>query len=414
MKYFWKKYVFFFSFSFIGRTFQFLVKRFPTEMSKLNPTCPQETLEEKYFFEKIFTCSYRFMKWAKKLGFVAKTFGRVVQTAFDLSMGSFWEVFLKNKSDTFYHSRTLSKPFSAFSQKFFSRVVRKHYLKFQSLPDIERKVFFLLSINCSSAARTAFYVFTGTVWMNFFLEKNVFLFFCIIRTLSEKKLAFYQLFYDGVSKSVFYMSMEKFRRKIFLIILFRFPILFRAMTGKKFGFPSSFFRQGWKNYILCLNRYNLRKAFRKKNFSLSLLGNEQKISRCKDSILRVPMNILKNFFGKNVFLMNFAYCANFVSFLSKDFQQDCQNWIVRFHNKTWKENNLFKKLCVCYSFSEMSQKLMALWPNFFRQRCENCFWCVLKIIERYFFLKKVRYFLAFSHTEQTLFGIQSKNFVQGC
>ena len=41
-----------------------------------------------------------------------------------------FEIFFEKKSDTFYHSRTLSKPFSAGSRRFLGRVVRKHYLIF--------------------------------------------------------------------------------------------------------------------------------------------------------------------------------------------------------------------------------------------------------------------------------------------
>ena len=43
---FWKKCIFF-SFSFIERKFLVFVKRFPTGLSKLTPTCPQKSLEEK-------------------------------------------------------------------------------------------------------------------------------------------------------------------------------------------------------------------------------------------------------------------------------------------------------------------------------------------------------------------------------
>ena len=128
------------------------------------------------------------------------------------------------------------------------------------------KFSFFCQKNCRSAAKTAFYVFTGTVWMKFSLEKKCSVSFIYYSDSERKKMAFYQLFYEGFSKSVFYISMGTIRRKIFSIILFRLSILFRTITGKKFGVPSSFFRQGWKNCILCLNRYNLRQAFRQKTF----------------------------------------------------------------------------------------------------------------------------------------------------
>ena len=104
----------------------------------------------------------------------------------------------------------------------------------------------------------------------------------------------------------------------------------------------------------------------------------------------------------------------FFSFLSTDFQQDCQNWNIRFHKKTWKENNLLKKLCVCYSFSEMSQKLLAHWRNFFGSVVKTALlMCPYYHYEK-FFSKKVRYFLAFSHTEQTLLAFSRRFLGQGC
>ena len=92
-----------------------------------------------------------------------------------------------------------------------------------------------------------------------------------------------------------------------------FSLLLRNLTGKSFGLPTRFFMQVWENCISPLYRNIWRRIWWKKNI-LSFLDNQQKLSACTNSILHV--------------LMNFAYCENFVSFLSKDFQQDCQNWIV--------------------------------------------------------------------------------------
>ena len=80
--------------------------------------------------------------------------------------------------------------------------------------------------NCRSAAKTAFYVFTGTIWMKFSLEKKCSVSFIYYSDSERKKLAFYQLFYDGFSKSVFYISMGTFRQKMFAVIIFRLSILF--------------------------------------------------------------------------------------------------------------------------------------------------------------------------------------------
>ena len=120
------------------------------------------------------------------------------------------------------------------------------------------------------------------------------------------------------------------------------------------------------------------------------MDNEQKLSACKNSILHVPRIISVKFFLKKcIFFKIFVFWANFFSFWSKVFQKDCQNWNVRFHKKTWKEKILLKKLCVCYSFSEVSQKLYGPLAKVFRQRCENCFWCVHNINMRFFLTKKI-------------------------
>ena len=215
----------------------------------------------------------------KNLAYRQAFLGRVVQTAFDLSVGSFWEFFLKKKSDTFYHSRTLSKPFSAVSRRFYSRVVRKKISKLLIISGHWPKNFLFLSKKLSQRCQNCILRVYRNSLNEIFPWKKVFSFFYILFGQWAKKLAFYQLFYEGFSKSVFYISMGAIRRKIFSIILFRLSNLFRTITGKKFGLPSSFFRQGWKNCILCLNRYNLRKAFRQKKLFSVTFGQRTKTFR---------------------------------------------------------------------------------------------------------------------------------------
>ena len=143
----------------------------------------------------------------------SRNFGRVVQTAFDLSVGSFWEVFLKKKSDTFYHSRTQSKRFPAFSRLFSSRFVRKNYLNFFNSGHWAKNFGPFVEKN-SKAAKTAFNTFTGTVSKKCFFEE-ILKFFLFLRTLSEKTSAFYQSLSDDVVKCVFYVSIGKLRRNFF-------------------------------------------------------------------------------------------------------------------------------------------------------------------------------------------------------
>ena len=156
--------VIFFHFRLLNELFSFLSKDFPHNCQNWILRVHRKPWKKNNFFWKNFRCSYRFRKWANNFCLLAKFFGRVEETAFDLSMGYFWEIFLKKKSDIFKHSRTLSKPFSAFIRRFLGRVVRKHYPNFQSYPDTERTISSLMTRKSSRAVKTAFHVFTGTIW----------------------------------------------------------------------------------------------------------------------------------------------------------------------------------------------------------------------------------------------------------
>ena len=72
-----------------------------------------------------------------------------------------------------------------------------------------------------------------------------------------------------------------------------------------------------------------------------------------------------------------------------------------------------KIVCVLFFFRK-DPKSFGLLAKLFRQGGENCFWCVHNINMRKFSRKKVRYFLALSHTEQTRFGFQLKISCRGC
>ena len=93
---------------------------------------------------------------------------------------------------------------------------------------------------------------------------------------------------------------------------------------------------------------------------------------------------------------NCCFLGEFSPILSKDFRQDCQNWNVRFHKKTWNENTLFKKLCVLL-FSEMSQKLLALWRKFFGSVVKTAFVVSLLSLREFFFEKDQILFSILAH-----------------
>ena len=124
---------------------------------------------------------------------------------------------------------------------------------------------------------------------------------------------------------------------------------------------------------------------------------------------------MKIFLGtKCDFFFIFVYWTNFSAFLSKDFPQKCQNWILRVRRKTLKKNIFFwKNFSSFYRFRKWAKKIRPSGKTFW-QGCANCFRPIDGFNLIISFENKIRYILAFSHTEQTLFGIQSKIFQQGC
>ena len=128
--FFLEKLYFFMIFVFWANFFSFLLKEFPHYCQNRIPHVHRKPWKKITFFEKIvdvltvFTMSERLSALWRKL------FGRVVKTAFEVSMGSYWKGIFEKKSDNFYHSRKLRKCFSAFSRRFSSGVDRKKLSKF--------------------------------------------------------------------------------------------------------------------------------------------------------------------------------------------------------------------------------------------------------------------------------------------
>ena len=98
---------------------------------------------------------------------------------------------------------------------------------------LSEKFSFFCGKNCSSAAKTAFYVFTGTVWMKFFFEKKSSVSFILIGQGAKKNWLFINFFTMGLAKVYSTCPWEHFDGKVFSINLNRFSIFFQTMTGKK-------------------------------------------------------------------------------------------------------------------------------------------------------------------------------------
>ena len=250
-----KKCDFFFIFVYWTNFSVFLSKDFPLNSQNWILRVQRKLWKEHiFFFEKTLAALIVFGSERKNFGLLAKLFGRVVQTAFDLSMGSFWEVFLTNNQIQFIILAHWGNPFRHSVKNFLAGLLENTIWSSNHCRTLSKMFSFFCRKKLQQCCQNCIICVCRNSLNELFSWKKVFSFFYIIRTLSEKILVFYKFFFEGVVKSVFYISMGTFRRKLFSILLFRLSILFGTITGKKFGVPSSFFWQGWKNCILCLNR----------------------------------------------------------------------------------------------------------------------------------------------------------------
>ena len=199
----------------MSELFQFFVKPHPTKLSKLNPTCPQETLEEKYnFWKKNLAVLIVFRKERKNFGLLAKVFGRVVQFFFDLSVGSLRVVFLKKIRYILSFSHTEQNLFGIQSEVFQQGrqnelsnflIISGHWA--ESFRPFVKKIAAGLPKLPSACLQKQFE-------RKNFLKKSLG-FFKFFSQIQQNNLASYQFFFDGVVKSVIYVSMGTLGRKIF-------------------------------------------------------------------------------------------------------------------------------------------------------------------------------------------------------
>ena len=107
-----KKMCFLISFPFSELFFPLFVKRPAARLSKQNSTCPGVNFEEICVsFEKNVGDLIVFRNEQKISAFCRNFSSKTVKTALDGSIGSIWAFCWIKKSDTFYHSRTLTISF---------------------------------------------------------------------------------------------------------------------------------------------------------------------------------------------------------------------------------------------------------------------------------------------------------------
>ena len=132
------------------------------------------------------------------------------------------------------------------------------------------------------------------------------------------------------------------------------------------------------------------------------------------------------------FLIILVYSANFFSFWSKYIEQDCQNWNLRVHRKSWKKIKFFEKIVVVLIFFKNDQKSFNFWRKLFGRVVNTAFdvgivwfWEVLfahwanpfrHSVEDFplGMSEKRSNFWSFPDIEQKNFDFLSKKLKQGC
>ena len=79
----------------MGEVFQFFCWKTSSRIAKAEMYVSTRNFEGKHFIEKIVCVLSFFRKEQKFLAFWRKFFGRVLKTAFDVSVGSLWEFFFE-------------------------------------------------------------------------------------------------------------------------------------------------------------------------------------------------------------------------------------------------------------------------------------------------------------------------------
>ena len=180
-------YIFFINFVFWSNFFSILSK-LRTGLSKLKSTCRQETFEENKVFLKKLWVYLSFSEMSKKLSsFWRKLFGRVVNTAFDVGIGLFWEVFFAPWANPF--RRTVEGfPLGMSEKRSKFLIISWHWA--ENFWPFVKKIEAGLPELLSTCLQEQFERFS-------FLQKVLNLFF-LFRTLSKKFSIFCQFFSMGL------------------------------------------------------------------------------------------------------------------------------------------------------------------------------------------------------------------------
>ena len=201
----------------------------------------------------------------------------------------------------------------------------------------------------------------------FFKEKSWISF--VSSDMSKKILAFCQIYFDWIVKSVFYEPKRTIRREIFskkIEKIWVFNSFLDFDQKKKSAFRQGFFGRTEETAVYVSIDKLWGELFGKKNFSLSLLDNEEKkFFRCKPQYSTCPRNILIKFFsGKNVNFLLFVYWAKIFGFF-KRFPTGLSKLDLSCPQETLEEKYFFWKNCRCYyRFQKLAKKFRSSDKNF--------------------------------------------------
>ena len=198
--------IFFIILVYSANFFSFWSKYIEQDCQNWNLRVHRKSWKKIKFFEKIVGVLIIFFRNDQKsFKFWRRLVGRVVNTAFDVGIGWFWEVLFAHWANLFRHSVEV-----------FPAGLSEEPSKFLTIFGYWAQAFRLFFRKTSyRAARTEFYLFTGTDWKKKFLERasgTVFIFF---GHWAKVFLAFYQLFFgSGCQKCILCVnrntSAEKF------------------------------------------------------------------------------------------------------------------------------------------------------------------------------------------------------------
>ena len=185
--FFEEKVFFFISFVFWANIFSFLSEYFEQDCRNWNLHVDKKFLKKIKFFEKIVGVFVFFTEMSEKFStFWRKLFGRVVNTAFDVGIGWFWEVLFAHWANPFRHS-VEDFPLGMSEKRSKFLIISLHWAK--NFRRFVKKIEAGLPELLSSCLQEQFERLC-------FLEK-ILNFFFLFRTLSKNILAFVDFFQWG-------------------------------------------------------------------------------------------------------------------------------------------------------------------------------------------------------------------------